>query len=202
MSNFYVHPNLSKAYESGKSGQSVFGQGYTSTFEYLAHGDGQADRANTPTPSSFSTPPPISLSSPSSFSGGGGFSGSTSSGSGGIGGFIGFIVVIGILAAVFGGGTKENRGSVTNATASSNSQAAQMGVVTYPYATVNTTNLNLRTGPGTDYPIVAIMPQNTRAYVMSQSANGWMELGGVISVEGRSLHGFANATYLTLNKSR
>jgi uncharacterized protein YgiM (DUF1202 family) len=59
------------------------------------------------------------------------------------------------------------------------------------YALVNTLNLNLRSGPGTGFPVVAVMPQGLRAKIIGQADNGWLELD-VPGSEGQTYHGFAN----------
>jgi hypothetical protein len=65
------------------------------------------------------------------------------------------------------------------------------------YATVSTVKLNLRTGPGPDYPSVAILPQGTRVKIVGVAdSNGWEELEAT-GDNSQKLRGFSNGKYLT-----
>jgi cobalamin biosynthesis Mg chelatase CobN len=111
--------SLHEAYERGKRGESFWSQNYTSTFEAMAHADGQAARAKEAAAreTNFSSTPTSSYSSYSGSSlssgtgDGGGYSGysrgsdrdyeSNSEGSS-VGTVVGWIVGILILGAIFG----------------------------------------------------------------------------------------------------
>jgi len=75
--------SLDEAYQNGRSGKSVFGQGYNSVFEVWSHGDGQEDRAaatNAQPQSSFIPSAPIIRSASKSYPGGGGYGGAVARG--------------------------------------------------------------------------------------------------------------------------
>lgn len=64
-------------------------------------------------------------------------------------------------------------------------------------ATVSAINLNLRSGPGPDFDVVAVMPHGFRANVVGHAQNGWVELNEVRGSEGQIYHGFASPTGVT-----
>jgi hypothetical protein len=64
------------------------------------------------------------------------------------------------------------------------------------YATVSTINLNLRAGPGVDYPSVVIVPEGTKVRILKDAGDGWDELE-IPGSDGQAIHGFANGSFLT-----
>lgn len=62
-------------------------------------------------------------------------------------------------------------------------------------ATVSAINLNLRTGPGPDFPSVATLPEGTRVRIVGDARGGWQELN-VPRGSGEILHGYSNGKFL------
>ncbi len=71
----------------------------------------------------------------------------------------------------------------------------QPQVVAAESATVNTSSLRLRSGPGTDYPIIAVMSQGESVTILEGPTNGWYK------AQYKSSTGWASAEYLTLGGS-
>lgn len=65
---------------------------------------------------------------------------------------------------------------------------------TYRTGYVNTINLNLRSGPGSNYSVITILPQNTQIIYLNQSQNN----DGTVWVKVRagSQEGWASQKYL------
>ena len=180
--------------EAGRKGLWV----HSDHRDYSAYALGQSQRApglGSRSTSSFSNPPSTptsnfsisSFSSPSiSSSSFGGSSSSYSSGTSSASGVIGGLVVLGFILVGLGAILKDSPNSQTS---SSDFRVGQS-------VTVGTINLNLRSGPGTNFGVVAIMPEGTRARVVGQTNDGWIELN-VPAQDGEIFHGFANSSYMT-----
>ena len=180
--------------EAGRKGLWV----HSDHRDYSAYALGQSQRApgfGSRSTSSFSNPPSTptsnfsisSFSSPSiSSSSFGGSSSSYSSGTSSASGVIGGLVVLGLIIVGLGAILKDSPNSQTS---SSDFRVGQS-------VTVGTINLNLRSGPGTNFGVVAIMPEGTRARVVGQTNDGWIELN-VPAQDGGIFHGFANSSYMT-----
>jgi hypothetical protein len=116
------------------------------------------------------------------------------------GGLVVLALIVGVLGAIFGHApptgsdttsTRNSAQSVSSALSGSDDEF-RVG----QYIEVDTINLNLRSGPGTNFAVVAIMPQGVRARVVSIAANGWLELDNIRGPGNQSFRGFANSKYL------
>jgi uncharacterized protein YgiM (DUF1202 family) len=94
--------------------------------------------------------------------------------------------------------TRVGDSSVSDAgqAASSTTSGSDDGFRVGQYVEVDTINLNLRSGPGANFDVVAVMPQGARARVVSTVANGWLELDNIRGTGNQLFHGFANSKYL------
>lgn len=65
-------------------------------------------------------------------------------------------------------------------------------------ATVTAIQLNLRSGPGTTFGVVAKLDQGLQATVVDELDTGWVELQ-VLADDGTMIDGFANKDFLSMN---
>ncbi|HEX8096490.1 MAG TPA: SH3 domain-containing protein, partial [Pyrinomonadaceae bacterium] len=106
------------------------------------------------------------------------------------------LLLLGVAAAIYSGGALINSVRRTRTAAAPVNNSSQAGVVG-TMREVNTTNLNMRSGPGANYPVVATFPKKARIVSYGETRNVDGELWTQAATPDGRIRGWVNRKFLS-----